>query len=280
MPWEDNYAHVGCGRIDSSRLAPWTARLHRLADLLAQTPGSTGPQLWAQWEAVILSCGQHFRGALVYWPWPAANVHLEPVAGQPGRSRALHDGETTRLEIDVNRLDWLEAPAQLNDPDKAELRIGVARVTRRIAGFPVLSDRVLLVTRPGRDPFRPVSLETALKAWVAHAGPGDEFRPRASQMLAQMDPATLRGQAFYLDDRSSGHRGIVAAAQADALPLLTIDLGYYDPALPPQALQALAIDLLGMEIDMPASDPRQRRPLARRLLEAADWQRAAAELGR
>ncbi len=280
LPWSDNYAYVRCGRIGAQRLAPWTSRLHHLADLLAQTPGSTGPQVWAQWQAVILGCEKPFRGDLIYWPWPERNIRLQPVPGQPGRTRAVPQGETSMLPIHINHLDWLEAPSDLNGADAGEARLGVARITRRIDGFPVLANRVLLVTRPGREPYRPVTLEAALKAWLAHAQPNHEFSPRASQMLAQLDAGALQAPAYYLDDRSNGRRGIVTAPQFGALPLLTINPDYIDPTLPPQAAQALAVDLLGMEIDLPASDRRQSRPLARHLVEAADWQRVATELGR
>jgi hypothetical protein len=280
LPWSDNDAYVPCGRIGPQRLAPWTSRLHHLADLLASTPGSTGPQVWARWQAVILGCEKPFRGDLIDWPWPERNIRLQSDPGQPGRTRAVPQGETSMLPIHINHLDWLEAPSDLNDSDAGEGRLGVARVTRRIDGFPVLANRVLLLTRPGREPYRPVTLEAALKAWVAHAPPSHEFSPRASQILTQLDAAALRAPAYVLDDRSTGRRGIVGAPQSGALPLLTINPDYMDPALPPQAAQGLAVDLLGMEIDLPASDRRQSRPLARHLVEAADWQRVATELGR
>jgi hypothetical protein len=280
LPWSDNHAYVRCGHIGPQRLAPWTSRLHRLADLLAQTPGSTGPQVWAQWRAVILGCEKPFRGDLVYWPWPERNISLQPVPGQPGRMRAVPQGETSMLPIHINQLDWLEAPSNLNDSEASEGRLGVARVTRHIDGFPVLANRVLLVTRPGREPYRHVTLETALKAWVEHAQPTHKFSPHAARMLTQLDAAALQAPAYYLDDRSTGREGIVPAPQPGALPLLTINPDYMDPALPAQAAQVLAVDLLGMEIDMPAADRRQSRPLARRLVEAANWQRVAAELGR
>jgi hypothetical protein len=184
------------------------------------------------------------------------------------------------LQIHINQLDWLEAPSELNGSDAGEGRLGVARITRRIDGYPVLANRVLLVTRSGREPYRPVTLETALKAWVAHARPSHEFSPRASRMLTEWDAVSLQAPAYYLNDRSTGRSGIVSAPEPAALPLLTINPDYIDPALPPQAAQVLAVDLLGMEIDLPATDPRQSRPLARHLVETADWQRVATELGR
>lgn len=190
--------------------------------------------------ADILECDKPFRGDLIYWPWSAAKIHLQAVPGQPGRTR----------------------------------------ITRHIGGFPVLSDRVLLMTRAGREPYKAVTLQTALKAWVAHAQPSNAFSPRARQMLAAPDAAALQAPAYYLEDRSTGRRGIATAPQTHALPLLTSNPNYIDPALPPQAAQALAVDLLGMEIDMPASDRRQPRPLARHMVEAANWQGVAAELGR
>lgn len=283
LPWENNYRYVGCG--NEQALAPWTERLHSLAGQLEQTPQITGPALWAHWQAVVSSCGRPYRGELLYWPWPAEQVRQVPVPGQPGRTRLQHDGETTPLRLKVNVLNWLEAGDDLNDMNKSELRIGVAHITRHIGGYPVLHDRVLLVTRPGREPYRAVSVETALKAYLkqadAHRLPNDTFAPQAREMLSRLDAATLQGPAYYLDDHTWPHK-IVTSPQPNAEPLLTINLDYYDSALPPQAIQALAVDLMGMDIDLPTSDRRAVHGRhARHLLEAADWNRIATTvLGR
>jgi hypothetical protein len=205
---------------------------------------------------------------------PGAHDDDDPMSQpKPGRIRAaMSHGGNARLRSRGRRTNMNGRRCACLGP-----LLALALATSILATAPV-SARAQGAT--SREPYRPVTLEAALHAGVAHASQGDAFRQRAADWLAHADQATLQAPAYDRDDRAGGRRGIVAETGPDAWPLLTINPAYDDPALPPQAPQALAVDLLGMEIDLPASDPRQRRRFARHRLEAADWQAGTAELGR
>jgi len=287
LPWTAAYSYERgreqrCG-IDRALLGRWTATLQRLATVWSQTPGATGPALYGRMQGVLSmdACQGRLQGALVYWPWPEKNLVARPVPGQPGQTRLEPSGETSALAIQVNQLAGIEPVRQLNGEDGLGPVMGTLQpVKRRFGGYPVFADRTLLITSPGRPPFMAVSLDDALQAWLKYSPRGDGGLPRARALRDSLDDAGRRAPAYVRRDPNTGNDEIVATPDAGAQAIVRYNPSYFDERAPRHLAQALAVEVHLIDLVPPIDDPRLSRKLARRMLEATDWPRMAAELMR
>lgn len=285
LPWAATYGYERgreqrCG-IDRALLDSWTATLQRLATLWSETPGATGPALYGRMQGVLSleACQGRMQGALVYWPWPEKNLVARPVPGQPGQTRLEPSGETSSLTILVNQLAGIEPVRQLKDGDGLGPVMGTLQaVKRHFGGYPVFADQTLLITRPGRPPFMAVPLQDALRAWLKNSPKGDWGQPRARALLDSLDEAGRRAPAYLRRDPNTGNDEIVAGPVDGAQAIVRYNPGYFDERAPRHLAQSLAVDVHLIDLVPPIDDTRLSRRLARRMLEATDWPRMAAEL--
>jgi hypothetical protein len=114
-----------------------------------------------------------------------------------------------------------------------------------IDGMPMYGG-ALLLTRNNRSPFVPVSVERALKAFVASYVGSDTSKASARALLASLGPEARKAPAWVCDDQSriSSEPCLRPANSRNAVPLKAIDPNFFDKSLPRHVLQIISVDNL------------------------------------
>jgi len=273
LDWEREYENgvaygsyvKSCGG-DGAPIAHFDQTMQRIATLWAQTPGMTSSGTYGQMRAFFSMCRPINRGELSYWPWPPEDVEFKPLPGS-GRIRpALKPGsEAGPLRIEVNRLGGLKPINEMNGSN-INGPFGLAqKVTRQFQGYPIYDDMFMLITAAGHGPtYKPATLEDALSAWIKVGPTSGWGRTEARQLYDSLDAAGRSGPAYLYDGSS---QKIVTAPGPGSDPIYRYNGDYFDKSLPPY-----------LEIDTTPDNRNLKYPLQRRIFEATDWHRIAAEL--
>jgi hypothetical protein len=258
--------------------AEFNQTAHKIAQAWGETPGSTGPDEYAQWMWQPYGCHLgSLKGHLQYWPWPRSDFRMEAVPGHPGKARPHITGEALYMMLDVNQPAGLTPENNMNPKDSQE--VGYIHVSRRIGGYPVYNfDHVLVVEAKGRSIFEPVSLGEALERWIQYAYPGEAAIERHKALLAQLSPDELK-QPAYLQHDGNSDKLIVTAPNDKTDPIVRYSRSYFDKNVSPATAQLLTLDLHFLDLVHDANDPvNAGHRYSLNILNAADWGRMAALL--
>jgi hypothetical protein len=258
--------------------AEFNRNARQVAQAWGATPGSTGPDLYSQWDWMPSGCPAGvLAGALIYWPWPTSYFRMEAVPGHPGAARPHFINETHPLTLTINRPEGIEFMNQMNPKDKNE--IGFIRVTRRIGGYPVYNnDHVLVIEAAGRSLYQPVTLSEALNRWITYAYSNEWATERHRALLAKLSPPELQRPAYLYHDENNRDQ-IVTEPGKDARPVVRYNPDYFDKTGSRAAAQLLTVDVHFLDLVRPPPNPAYSTAwYPQNLLNNADWQRIASLL--
>lgn len=231
-------------RLSKAEQQAWEQQLRAIAASLGQAPVVASPVGYYpafHGFGAVQNLGDLSRpaaklpmaGGVALMPWMPQDVSLD-AQGNPKRKPGT---ETHLFRVELNFVYPLTGAAWMSD-DEGDF--GMLRVQGRFQGFPIVNDDLLL-TRDGRLPYRPVSRERALKAYLskyaqeekrvqrdadearrayeAYQSPAEQAARRAkidAEVATLHDPYNRdkRRQALEMWDRKDGER-LRAAAQPD-----------------------------------------------------------------
>lgn len=282
FPWVQNnyYARAMAQSCGASKPVydELTRAVQRLATAWAATPGATGADLYGrmQWNPQGCKSGV-LDGDLIYWPWPSGYFRMEPAPGKPGQTRPHFTNETVPLTMGINKPQGITFVGQMNAEGHDE--VGYIKATRRISGLPVYDfDHVLVAAVPGRELFKPVTLDEALHRWLQYAYPNEWARERHQALLARLTTAELQQPAYYYRDENNREQ-IVTAPGTRIFPIVRYNPDYFDKSKPRSAVQLITVDVHFLDFSRDVNDPRVgTQRFARHMLEATDWSQLAALL--
>jgi len=149
----------------------WETQMRTVLDYLRQAPVFAQPrgfypefQAFGALHALPPFIGKQanapFVGGTQVYLWRPGDVTLQP-DGIPKRKSGA---ETGALRVEFN-YQYLSSPWMEDDTGE----MGVLDYRGEFQGFPIIND-ALLITRDGRLPYRPVSQDRVLKAWLKRNG--------------------------------------------------------------------------------------------------------------
>ncbi|HTY09320.1 MAG TPA: hypothetical protein VMF29_09170 [Candidatus Edwardsbacteria bacterium] len=159
---------------------------------------------------------------------------------------------------------------------------------RKVGGYPLYRNLVMLITLPGRPFWLPVSREQYLRALMTRAAADGEgtYKMLLDLYRKELDALTTgqrRSQAYI----GAGIKpsGLCEPGDEDASPVVTINPDYFDPTLPRTAVQLItirwytasnAVDFTAPVRPQDGDNPAEVR--ISELLEALDYRKIAALL--
>ena len=287
--------------VDDATLNAWYERLRRIHESVKNTPVKVPPDYRVRWSAgwsdfrgVGCRIGP-LNGELAYEPF---NEKLLKLNSRTGALEPYQSTSALRLHVNVirglNVLPWAAPPD--------EPAIGMARVTGRFGGFPIIENKFALITPPGApEPFVPAPAELVLRRWLArreadlagiepivkgHGGtPGEmasltrirEGIERARDMLGKLDSST-RNRAVWL--RTEGLLDeIVFEPVAGAVQVMWVNPQFFAQAKSRSGVYVFSVAVWELDLGSPGNGSvRSAIDLNRMMAEAIDWQALARSL--
>jgi len=251
---------------------------HKIADVWGATPGSTGPDEYAQWTWEPTGCHlASLKGLLEYWPWPRSDFRMEKAPGASGKARVHITGEALPMRLEINHPAGITRIPVMNPPDKEE--IGYIHVSRRAGGYPIYNyDHVLVIEANGRSLFEPVTLGEALQRWIQYAYSTEPSVERHKALLARLSQEELKQPAYY-DESSVATGTIVTAPTKNTDPIVRYSRSYFDKSVSPAAPQLLTLDLHFLDLNHETMDDRTAHHWYDvNMVYSPDWHKLAAIL--
>jgi len=216
-------------------------------------------------------------GALRLWAWPLDQL----VGGRGGAPRLRPGASVPALELSFNEppeprslegLDWMrdERGAFFTLPGEAQLQ-----------GFPVIAGELWL-SPPGAGPFRPVSRERLIDAFLrAHPRPTGSLARLAARYGALRDAVSaeaLAGPAWLSDDPLEP--ALVQPDVPGARPVLELVPGFLAPAAgraEVRLVRVKGLEAAAQAARQPADSPQR---VYLEVLQQVDWKALMAAAGR
>lgn len=149
----------------------------------------------------------------------------------PGLLIALND---PMVALSDHALDY----ERLFDERGREIFTGLTEIGR-VGSAVIWDNNVVVVAKPGRSLTSPVSRESYLRALLKRHASERILVDLFTAELAALSPSDRKAPAFV--GTSEKPSRLVDSATDGAAALVTIDPGYFDPALPRTAVQLIAI---------------------------------------
>ena len=310
MPSESELRARGATMADARTFAK---TLRAIADVVTQAPGynpvpaGCDITISATVSMVVNSTTKklsRFRGNLLIGCLPF-DVEI-----RDGKQVRGGHGETLFFQIYVNAPSTLARGSSWTDGNGL-LYLQPER-TGEFGGFPVYSRvneyylatfeyPVIVIARPGHPLFRPVGRERAWKAFIADVEKEGSLTPdsidASKRMLAALTPEQRTEPACYYSlsrlDRNTksafpgiSERGITPVGVKDCIPIVQLNTGVMNSALPPTAVQMIVVtsyhDLVshGETARKKGETPAFFYEVTATALRRMDWQKLAAMLDR
>lgn len=269
FPWRNTVTPGADAQVTKAQAIAWEQQLRAVADYLSARPVLQSPRGFfpeMSGHVAVVAAGAHvsspakapLAGGVTMGAWTPEAVSVGPDGSLKKKPHHLRS-----LRIEFNYIYPPRGEEWMRD---AQGPFGVFQIQGYHAGFPI-SENMLLVTRDGRLPFKPVSQERALKAFILYhadqlaklkASPIDmrkameplqKAQAAAEARLGSMTPAE-RARAAWV--RPYAQRAtdpldisLVDEGQGDAL--VGLDDGFFDPKQPRHQLRlALVRELQGL----------------------------------
>ena len=251
---------------------------HKIAEVWGSTPGSTGPDEYAQWTWQPSGCHLgSLKGLLEYWPWPRSDFRMERVPGASGRPRVRITGEAMPMRLEINHPAGITPIPVMNPAEKRE--IGFIHVSRRAGGYPIYDfDHVLVIEANGRSLFEPVSLGEALERWIHYAYSNEPSLERHKAMLERLSVEELK-QPAYFDQSSVSSGTIVTAPNNNTDPIVRYNRNYFDKSVSPAVPQLLTLDVHFLDLNHETmADRTAHHWYNLNMVYSPDWRKLAGML--
>lgn len=169
----------------------WATQMRAVIDYLAQIPVLAQPsgfypeyQSFGALHELPPFVGKKekapFVGGVAPYMWPPQTITVQA----DGTPKLKGGNETYGLRIEFN-YQYLPSPWLVDDDEE----IGLLAYQGDYMGFPILNED-LLITKDGRLPYRPVSQERLIKAWLKrHSGEVERTRKEVAEALAKGKPS-------------------------------------------------------------------------------------------
>jgi hypothetical protein len=288
FPWRNAVTPGQEAQVTKAQAAAWEQQLRAIADYLSAQPLMQSPRGFfpsMRGHVSVVAAGA-FVDAPAKAPL-AGGVEMgawtpEAVSVGPDGTLKMKPHHLRSLRIELNYIYPPRGEQWMRD---GQGEFGVFHVQGHHAGFPI-SDNMLLVTRDGRLPFKPVSQERALNAFIQYQTaqlktlPLEPLRTAltaAESRLAAMTP-TERARAAWIRpyaDRAADRFGINLVDEGKGHALVAFDEAFFDARQPRhqlriamvRELQALADVAHGPEQGSGTVDER----VALLLFQQVDW---------
>ena len=278
----DNHAAQGStmrrGAVTAAQRAAWDAQVRDVLAWLRASPAMSRPLglTFGASSSMELVRAEHFgpggartaplMGAVLVGSFPPSDI----VTGADGRPRTARGAHTSHFMIVLNGIPSIMPGPWMRDSAGNFFPLAL---DGRLDGLP-MHGWSLVLTRGDRSPYAPVSWERAIAAFLASHLRDSDSAAEARALLERLGPAGRKAQAWVCGERPrwSLEHCFVPAGTPGAVPLVTIDPAFFDPALPRTALQVVSI----VALDRIAKGSEQATPntpsafnLA--LFQSVDW---------
>lgn len=256
----------------------WDAQMREIATMVRQAPSLARPinrdyEITSSLETVaeeFFGPGgiktAPLRGTLLVWPWAKSDVQTLP----NGTLKLVRGAHTNSFGILFNAIPRIPPGPWMRDSVGSFFP---HRFDGTFDGMP-MHGWELVITRNNRSPYRAISLERAIKAFLASHLGSSKSAASARNMLSSLSPAELKAQAWICDEepRWSLEHCFVPPNTRNGVPLVEEDLNFFDRSLPRHAIQIMTVYNLNNVAKGSERDQRNA-PLAVHLalLHEVDW---------
>lgn len=168
--------------------------------------------------------------------------HADVVTTADGRLRTAPGAHTAHFLMSVNLIPAIPPGPWMRDDAGSFFP---RRVDGTFDGLPIHGS-ALVLTRENRSPYRPVSWERAISAFLASHLKDTQSAGSAREMLARMNAAERQQQAHVCSEmqRWSLEHCFVTADTRHAVPLVSVDTAFFDSRLPRTTIQIVTVEAL------------------------------------
>lgn len=279
--------------LDLATARAWYERVRQLHRLLQPTPITVPPGFQARWNAALGAVEEAdcrsgpVRGLLQFEPYPPNLLKRD------ARTGAIYpiDG-TSSLKLILNDIAGLSPLYWIKTQD--EPTIGLARVTGKLGGYPVVEERFALITPPGApEPYVPAPAAMVLRRFVAklqddltaveplaqQAGTSKEVLANLASLRREFEAAKAleRQVASGGQDHKVWWREDVQQVSlqpvGDAAVVMWQNPAFFSRVKGRNGIHVISVDLRELEYGVLEHGPvEDSTAILRRVAQAIDWQ--------